>query len=380
MVTITAIYLFLGYLIYMNTEKKLSKAEKIMMVIYGTSMRTSMLTMAIVATLEVCMLIYTVVNPSLFGQYITKYRLFYIALLSMALIFTGLSIYAKKDLRKRFKIFDVANPIWVLFFFAWSLGITISDAVKFRTIDPTVFMTFSLVVPLSFYLSAPVYILIVLIADGIMLYYTAIISISIGPMINLFIFFIFQLVLGVSFMILKKKLAERIVEEEENADIDVMTGLSNRRVYEEEIQKIKEEGVMPEDLTYVTIDLNGLKTVNDTYGHVAGDKLIIGAAKCIEQCFGGKGKIFRIGGDEFVILTNAEHAEADQKILDLKKAMDKWTEENDLILTTASGFACHKDFPDLDIVGLAKEADKKMYESKADYYKLTGNDRRKYYC
>ena len=72
--SITAIYLFLGYLIYMNTEKKLSKAEKIMMVIYGTSMRTSMLTMAIVATLEVCMLIYTVVNPSLFGPYITKYR------------------------------------------------------------------------------------------------------------------------------------------------------------------------------------------------------------------------------------------------------------------------------------------------------------------
>ena len=362
----------------MNTKKKLSKDEKIMMMIYGTSMRTSTLTMTIVAVLEVCMLLYTLANPTLFGPYINKYRIFYIALLSMALIFIGLTIYAKKDMRRRFKIFDIVNPVWVLFFFAWSLGITISDAMKYNVIDPTVFMTFSLVVPLSFYLSALVYILIVLIADGIMLYFTAIISGSVGPMINLFIFFVFQLVVGVSFMILKKQLAERIVNEEENADIDVMTGLANRRVYEEEIQKIKEEGAMPEDLTYVAIDLNGLKNINDTYGHVAGDKLIIGAARCIEQCFGEKGKIFRIGGDEFVILTNAEHAEADQKLLDLQKAMEKWSEENDLILTTASGFACHKNFPDLDIVGLAKEADKKMYEAKSHFYNMNGNDRRKY--
>ena len=364
----------------MNTVKKLSKDEKIMMVIYGTSMRTSTLTMTIVAVLEVCMLIYTALDPSLFGEYINVYRCFYIALLSMALIFIGLTLYAKEDMRRRFKIFDVANPVWVLFVFAWSLGITISDALKYNVIDPTVFMTFSLVVPLSFYLSSLVYILIVLIADSIMLYYTAIISGSIGPMINLFIFFVFQLVVGVSFMNLKKKLAERIVEEEENADIDVMTGLANRRVYEEEIQKIKGEGEMPEDLTYVTIDLNGLKNINDTYGHVAGDKLIIGAARCIEQCFGEKGKIFRIGGDEFVVLTLADHAAADQKLLDLKKAMEKWSEENDLTLTTASGFACHKDYPELDIVGLAKEADKKMYEAKSYFYNMNGNDRRKYMC
>ncbi len=354
----------------MNTEQKRNKSEKILMVIYGSSIKTSMLTMAVIAILEICMLIYTVVDPSLFGVYIQVYRLFYIALLSMALIYNWLNFYARKDIRQRYKVFNVANPVWVLFFFAWSLGITISDALKYNTIDPTVFMTFSLVVPLSFYLSAPLYVLIVLISDAIIFYYTAVISGSAGPMINLFIFFIFQLVVGVSFMLLKKQLAERIVEEEENADIDVMTGLSNRRLYEKEIQKIKEEEVMPENLAYLTIDLNGLKNINDTFGHVAGDRIIIGAAQCIEHCFGANGKIFRIGGDEFVVLTVAEHEEIEQKLSDLYREMEKWSDENGLTLTTASGYACHIDFPDLDIIGLAKEADKKMYEAKSHYYRM----------
>ena len=57
---------------------------------------------------------------------------------------------------------------------------------------------------------------------------------------------------------------------------------------------------------YISIDLNGLKRVNDTYGHVAGDELIRAAADCMKNSFNEYGKIYRIGGDEFAVIITEE--------------------------------------------------------------------------
>ena len=271
------------------------RRRKILKGVYSSTWETSVIALAMVAVLEIAMLIYSTINWALFGEYIWKYRIFYILLLSIALVYLGLYVFVKKDMDRRYVLLNVANPFCALFFFAWSLAITLSDALKYNVIDPAVFMTFSLTVPLSFFLFPAVYAAIVLAADIVMLYATATISGALGPMINLTIFFLFQLVLGVSYLRLKMRLAERIVQEEENAGIDVLTGFPNRRQYEDELKKLLTEPV-PEDLVYIAIDMNGLKEVNDTYGHDVGDSLIVGAAQCIEQCFGKLGKRYRIGG------------------------------------------------------------------------------------
>ncbi len=171
-------------------------------------------------------------------------------------------------------------------------------------------MTFSLTVPLSFFLFPSVYTIIVVAADAAIFYIMTTVSASIGPMINLSIFIIFQLVLGISFLRLKMKLAERIVKEHENTEIDVLTGFPNRRAYINDIKKLSEEPP-PDGLTYLAIDMNELKEVNDSRGHDAGDRLIVGAAKCIEKCFGEKGKMYRIGGDEFAVILTAHEEEMD---------------------------------------------------------------------
>ena len=51
---------------------------------------------------------------------------------------------------------------------------------------------------------------------------------------------------------------------------------------------------IPKDLVFVSIDVNGLKKVNDSMGHQAGDELLIGAAACMKKCFGRWGKVYRI--------------------------------------------------------------------------------------
>ena len=353
------------------------RRRKILKSVYSSTWGTSVIALAMVAVLEIIMLVYSTINRALFGEYVWKYRIFYILLLSMAVVYLVLYVFVKKDMGRRYVLLNVANPFCALFFFAWSLAITLSDALKYNVIDPAVFMTFSLTVPLSFFLFPAVYAAIVIAADIVMLYATATISGELGPMINLTIFFLFQLVLGISYLRLKMRLAERIVEEEENAGIDVLTGFPNRRQYEDELKKLLTEP-MPEDLVYIAIDMNGLKDVNDTYGHDVGDDLIVGAAHCIEQCFGKMGKRFRIGGDEFVVLIAASQEELPQLLGEFNKQMEQWSDEKALTLSAAFGSAARAEFPGKSVTELARIADRRMYEAKTRYYQANGKDRRRY--
>ena len=354
-------------------KKHSGNSDKILINIYSSSFIYSMIATSVVACLEIFMLIYTVINSPLYGVYLWVYRSFYCALLLAALLYIAMNFYVKKDLAHRYRWFNIANPIYVLFFFAWALGITYYDQTVTGVLDTTVFMTFSLVIPLGFYLLPRVYALIALLADAVMIYMIERASGGIGQVINTGIFIIFQLVLGVSFLLLKTQLAERIIQEEENANIDAMTGCGNRRAYSKAMEEL--ESRMPEKLSYLAIDINGLKEVNDTYGHDAGDSLIVGAAQCIEQCFGEKGKVYRIGGDEFIVLTTEDHLE--QRFPAYVASMQSWTAKHRLELSTSYGYARYADHPGITVSELAKIADHKMFQAKALYYQNSGRERRK---
>ena len=360
----------------MQASEGKDRKSRILLEVYGSSMGTSMLALVIVALLEVFMLGYSVANSPMYGDYLWHYRTFYIALLAVALIYIALNVFVKKDIERRYKILNVANPLYAGLFYAWALGITFFDSIIWGTVDSMVFMTFSLTVPMSFYLLPSAYAAIVVVADALMLYLTVTVAGTVAPVINLSIFCIFQIVLGVSFLRLRKNLAERIVEEHENADMDVLTGFNNRRVYNQDITRLERE---PEhgDLAYVSIDLNGLKDVNDHFGHEAGDKLIVGAAQCIEQCFGGKGTMYRIGGDEFVALVSMNGAELEELFRDFDKILETWSDDNGMALSTAHGYACNSEFPDAGIDQLARVADERMYMAKSRYYQENGKDRRR---
>lgn len=339
-------------------------------------MGISLTSLGIVAGLEVMMLIYTLIDPALFGPYIWNYRTFYIVLLAIASISIGLIIFVKQDTENRFFVLNISNPICAILFFLWSIGITYSDVVHWGTIDPAVFMTFSLAVPLSFFMFPAVYATIVIIVDAIMLYLTIVVSGATGPIINLFIFFIFQFVLGIGFLRLKMKLAERIVTEHENSLIDVMTGFANRRKYEEDMKKMTQED-LAENLIYVAMDINGLKKTNDRYGHEAGDRLIAGAAKCMEQCFGDYGRLYRVGGDEFVMLLYSNNDWLDNMISQFGELMKAWSKENGIALSASYGYVFASEYPKGKISTLARVADDRMYESKTRYYAMRGEDRRR---
>jgi diguanylate cyclase (GGDEF)-like protein/PAS domain S-box-containing protein len=81
---------------------------------------------------------------------------------------------------------------------------------------------------------------------------------------------------------------------------DMLTGLYNRAFYDEELERLVDGKMFP--LSVVMADVNGLKTVNDTLGHEAGDNLIRMAARIILEGFRAEDIVARIGGDEFAVL------------------------------------------------------------------------------
>jgi diguanylate cyclase (GGDEF)-like protein len=155
---------------------------------------------------------------------------------------------------------------------------------------------------------------------------------------------------------------------------DEMTRLYNRRCYEEDLMEHREKG-MHEDLVLFSVDVNGLKTVNDTKGHAAGDELIKGAADCLSLAVGNRGKVYRTGGDEFIAIVHIGNPEAIRKEISDKSA--DWRGIYSDKITMSVGYATHRDNPDATIDDLEHIADADMYAEKGRYYRENGIDRRK---
>ncbi len=94
---------------------------------------------------------------------------------------------------------------------------------------------------------------------------------------------------------------------------DSLTGVFNRRYYEDELKNIDIEENLP--ISLISADINGLKLINDAFGHQAGDELILNTVKIFTKHSRNKDVIARIGGDEFVIImTKTSNQEANDRV------------------------------------------------------------------
>jgi diguanylate cyclase (GGDEF)-like protein/PAS domain S-box-containing protein len=142
---------------------------------------------------------------------------------------------------------------------------------------------------------------------------------------------------------------------------DKLTELYNRRFYEEEIVRIDTGRNLP--LTIAMGDLNGLKLVNDSFGHMIGDELLIKAAKAIKNGCRADDIIARLGGDEFIIiLPKTNRIEAETIIERIKKNIAN-EKVKDLEVSIAFGHGT-KDDPNQDIQEIFKIAEDDMYKQK----------------
>ena len=151
------------------------------------------------------------------------------------------------------------------------------------------------------------------------------------------------------------------------AYIDNLTGLPNRVDFDERMAKLDQSDY---DFCLISLDLNGLKEVNDNSGHPAGDRLLRSFAHALAQTFENIGDCARIGGDEFVVMIK----DIDSGALDgLLKQLDETLLELDKVdveinHSVSYGYAYRHETEDKNTHTVLMLADKRMYSYKKQHY------------
>lgn len=160
-------------------------------------------------------------------------------------------------------------------------------------------------------------------------------------------------------------------------DYDERTGVYNRHAFDHDCAVIEKEG-MSKYFTCLSFDVNGLNDVNQTIGIAAGDEMIVGAAECITACFGDKGKVYRIGGDEFNAFIDCSLEELTALFGRFDSVTSGWRGNLVQGLTISKGCAAHPEFPKASIRELQAKADQRMYKEKEMFYNEKGRNKNEY--
>ena len=142
---------------------------------------------------------------------------------------------------------------------------------------------------------------------------------------------------------------------------DFLTGLYNRRYFEEQLIRLDREENLP--LTIIMADLNGLKLINDSFGHRDGDRLLIGAARALLAGCRRDDTVARIGGDEFaVLLPLADRSIAEEVVGKIVEHVKHEVTEKSVLSISFGHATKEKDDQDMDDVFM--EAENQMYKQK----------------
>ena len=146
---------------------------------------------------------------------------------------------------------------------------------------------------------------------------------------------------------------------------DALTGLLNRHAYFADVQND------PKSITaIISIDMNGLKVINDTSGHAEGDEALVTLAACFVKPLRNKQYGYRIGGDEFIIVCRKT---PEDEVLSIVEEIRKSVSETKY--SCAIGYSFNLD-GEKSIDQLLKESDEMMYFEKQKHYQTTGDRRR----
>ncbi len=148
---------------------------------------------------------------------------------------------------------------------------------------------------------------------------------------------------------------------------DILTGLFNRQYFEHEIDKLQESRKLP--VSIVVMDMNGLKEINDTQGHAAGDEQLRISAQVIRNAFRPEDMMARIGGDEFVILLPETNASNTLKVIErIQHVIQEYNHQNphENPLSFAIGFSTNE--ATMNLRDVLRNADHDMYVQKEKHY------------
>lgn len=154
----------------------------------------------------------------------------------------------------------------------------------------------------------------------------------------------------------------------EAAYTDELTGIKNRAFFDHIVGLWQSEDVHG---SVITLDLDGLKKINDNIGHEAGDKYIASFASILDTVTPDGCAVCRTGGDEFVILLRYHDSAACNMIMDkISRTVDDYNKENaSMPINYSVGAASCEDFTENNVYEILRLSDKRMYEMKDEHHR-----------
>jgi len=142
---------------------------------------------------------------------------------------------------------------------------------------------------------------------------------------------------------------------------DTLTGLYNRAYFDEELTRLDTERQLP--ITIVMGDLNGLKVINDAYGHAEGDIFLKKISDILRDVFRKEDIISRWGGDEFIAILPKTSSKDTKNIISRIKELCKEKSTTDMPMSISLGVSTKRS-PSENMDDILKEAEDKMYKNK----------------
>jgi diguanylate cyclase (GGDEF)-like protein len=159
----------------------------------------------------------------------------------------------------------------------------------------------------------------------------------------------------------------RIMDEESQKNLvklafhDPLTGLYNRAKWEDLADTFNQSD---EDYSIISLDLNGLKSVNDTFGHSRGDLLLTSFANNLKETFDSEDYLIRMGGDEFVVVSKQEKNKLEHAMVKLTRLNHEASKQLEFEIQAAFGMVSKKEASDMEFEKLYQIADERMYQMK----------------
>jgi diguanylate cyclase (GGDEF)-like protein len=162
------------------------------------------------------------------------------------------------------------------------------------------------------------------------------------------------------------QLTKQVKTLEEKSNLDSLTKVFNRRALSTYLEKVCNNEKLPYDMHLLMLDIDDFKNINDMFGHIAGDKILIFIANILRKTIRDGDKVFRYGGEEFIIILNRlEKDKCEQIALRLLELIsgNKLIYKGETINVTISigtTMLVKSDTPD----SLISRADKALYRAK----------------
>jgi len=162
------------------------------------------------------------------------------------------------------------------------------------------------------------------------------------------------------------ELSAQVKDLENLSNIDALTKIFNRRALDAYLKDVCDRKELKHELHVLLLDIDDFKTINDKYGHIVGDKILIFIANILRKTLRDGDKVFRYGGEEFLIVLNRIDEQACQKIA---KRILKLISSNQLFyqgrsLQVTMSLGATKYYPGDTPETLVDRADKALYKSK----------------